>query len=154
MDAKTLAMQAASAQRAILGERPDIAHTYIRDIILKAAEIGTRGSMQRLYVQNPSIAAVLNYAHENKVLTGRMLEEYKKFKPVYENTHPFASTFGNTTNGFGQARARNMFWKQKYNVSGYNTGYTPPGMFFLRGEEADWADLFKPKGPSSPVSEI
>jgi hypothetical protein len=37
---------------------------------------------------------------------------------------------------------------------GYNSAYTPPGTFFLRGEEADWTSLFKPKDPSSPVPEV
>jgi hypothetical protein len=34
---------------------------------------------------------------------------------------------------------------------GHNSAFTPQGLFFLKGEEADWVSLFKPKDPSSPV---
>jgi hypothetical protein len=103
MDAKMLANQAVQVQRAVLAGQPQITHTYIRDIILKASEIGSKGTMMRLWNQNPQIAQVLQYSHENKVLTGRMLEEYKKFKPAYKNAHPFAQSFSNPQNGFALA---------------------------------------------------
>jgi hypothetical protein len=72
---------------------------------------------------NPQIAQVLQYAHENKVLTGKMLEEYKKFKPVYENSHPFTSTFGNPSTGFGLARDKNMFWTSELCVTVFEKDY-------------------------------
>jgi hypothetical protein len=43
-----IANQAVQVQRAVLAGDTEIAHTYIRDIVLKAAEIGTRCSMSRL----------------------------------------------------------------------------------------------------------
>jgi hypothetical protein len=65
-----------------------------------------------------------------------MLEEYKKFN-VYENSHPFPSSFDNISTGFGLTKAKNYLWKQKMNKPGYNSAYTPPGTFFLKGEEVD-----------------
>jgi hypothetical protein len=42
-----IANKAVQVQRAVLAGDTEIAHMYIRDIVLKAAEIGTRGSMAK-----------------------------------------------------------------------------------------------------------
>jgi hypothetical protein len=36
-----------------------------------------------------------------------MIEEYKKFKPAFENSHPFSITLGNPSTGFGLSRIKN-----------------------------------------------
>jgi hypothetical protein len=43
-----------------------------------------------------------------------MIEEYKKIKPEFENSHPFASKLGNLTTGFGLGRYKNYVWNKKY----------------------------------------
>jgi hypothetical protein len=78
VDGKMLAEQATAAQKAFLGGRNDIGFTYLRDVVYKAADIATRGSMTRLWAANPQMAAVLNYSHQNNVITPKMIEEFKK----------------------------------------------------------------------------
>jgi hypothetical protein len=41
----------------------------------------------RLWVMISQVAQILQYSHDNKVLTPRMIE-YKKYKPA-KNSHPF-----------------------------------------------------------------
>jgi hypothetical protein len=108
------ANQASQVQRAVLEGDNEVTHTYISD---KSRNF--------------------QYSHENNLLTGRMLEEYKKFKPVFENSHLFTSTLGNPLTGFGLGRFKNNMWNKRYKNRNYNSANPPSGTFFLKREEAD-----------------
>jgi hypothetical protein len=136
MHMKMLALQAAQAHQALLNGSIPSATLYLRDILLKVAEIGTQGTMTRIYAQNPQIASVINYSHSNKVLTPAILQEYKKLKPMYENAH--GSVFNSNSNsGFLYGRAANMVYNNRMGrYKRYNTANTPPAnsSFFLKGK--------------------
>jgi hypothetical protein len=46
--------------------------------LFKAADIGTRGTMMRIYAQNPQVATVINYSHSNSILNPAIIADMIK----------------------------------------------------------------------------
>jgi hypothetical protein len=81
--------------KSIFEDKMEMAFLYMRDIILKASEIGTRGTMVRLWGLNPQIARVLQFGHDNNIMTSRILEDYKEVYPEVESINSPNSFFEN-----------------------------------------------------------
>jgi hypothetical protein len=110
MAAKMLATQASQAHQAVLNGDAAAVTVFIRDIVLKAAEIGTQGTFQRIYAINPHIAIVLNFACNPRVLTPAIMKEYKSYKPLYDNVPSVFNS--NTRSGYFYGRVGNMIYNK------------------------------------------
>jgi hypothetical protein len=87
--------QAVMIHKSIFEDNMDMAFLYVRDITLKVSEISTRGIVTRLWGLNPRIARVLQFGHDNNIITARILEDYKEVNPEVESINSPNSFFEN-----------------------------------------------------------
>jgi predicted transcriptional regulator len=139
-------------------------HQMLTDIIAVASNIGTEGTLKRVYAIQPKMASALKYNPDIPIISNQMAEDFKAVRKNYSNNSIFSQDNGFSRykyNTYNRNRPRSSYYPSsgvyRNNAdsnSAYSRGYTARGndngSFFPDGGEGNRRAL-SPQGPTSQL---